>query len=155
MPRQSQLDCPCRADFDTLGPASAEVTMIGMVPKNSQGMERAFLRSLSWPGELLSLNFGRDLFPLNAFHLLALAADCRRIGACVEIVLLDVDGRLLRIHDSKMEQRTNRFTKMAAAAFFLVHLDSHLKARVSLEWFFGGSPVRPTHALHNTRPASC
>ena len=78
--------------------------MIGMVPKNSQGMERAFLRSLSRPGELLFLNFRRDLFPLNAFHLPALAADCGRIRACVEIVLLDVDGRLLRIHDSKMEQ---------------------------------------------------
>jgi hypothetical protein len=58
---------------------------------------------LPGPDELLSFCLRSGLFSLKTFHVLALAADHWRVHAGVEIVLLDANGCLFRIHSSEME----------------------------------------------------
>jgi hypothetical protein len=105
--------------------------MVRLAPKDIKSMEGALARSLPGPDELLSFRFGSNPFSFKTFHVLALAADKRRIHAGVEIVFLDANGRLLRIHSSHMKKGAHGFAEMAAAALFLVHLNFHFKAPVS------------------------
>jgi hypothetical protein len=93
-----------RADFDTLRGSSAKVAVIGLAPEEIQSLEGAFARSLPGPDELLSFCFRSGLFSFKTFHLLALAANEGRVHAGAEIVLLDANGRLLRIHSSEMKK---------------------------------------------------
>jgi hypothetical protein len=66
--------------------------MVGLAHEEIQRLERALARSLSGPDELLSFPFGSNLFSFKTGHVLALAADKRRIHAGAKIVLLNADG---------------------------------------------------------------
>ena len=105
--------------------------MVGLASAGIQGLERALARSWLCPDELFSFRFRSNLFSFKACHVLALAADKRRIHAGVKIVLLNANGRLLRVHSPHVKKGTHGFAKPAAAAFLLVHLNSHGKAPVS------------------------
>jgi hypothetical protein len=66
--------------------------MVRLACKDLKRMEGAFARSLPGPDELLSFCFGSNLFSFKTFHVLALAANQRRIHAGVKIVLLYPNG---------------------------------------------------------------
>ena len=91
-----------RTDFYALGAAPAEITMVGLIMKNRQGVKRASFRPRFVPEEFFFLQSLPDMFSLDTFHVFTLKANdwCAETGA--QIILLDTNGRFLYIDRAYM-----------------------------------------------------
>jgi hypothetical protein len=66
------------------------------------------------------------ILAFQTFHFFALAANDWRVDACVQVIFLDSDGRLLGIDDPQVKDRTDKFAKMATCTFLAIDTDSHV-----------------------------
>ena len=111
------------ADLDTLGFPAAQVAMIGVLTKGRQGMEGTSFGPGCGPGEFLLLQCLIRAFSSEALHLFALTTEGRGVETGVQIILVDTDGRLLRVDDPEVKKGADHFTEVAAAASFFFNPD--------------------------------
>ena len=114
--------------------------MIGAVAICPQPMKGTALGTFFVPDKPLLLGGRHGIFPLQTFHLLALAANQRAAHAGVQVILENPNGGFLSIHDTQVEERTDQFAQVAACALLAIDFDSHHAISSRLRVLFFGIP---------------